>query len=171
MITKDLIARGLDEGIIRFVIDPNMEHGTVCQIGEYWFYFGGSTAEELNPAEYLSAVAKCELAQEVYETLESFRKDGAELADVYRYYEAYLNERIGDRKLWMRLGVVLNITPKEADVILGDNEDAACEAIQHVIETGRFRAEGDSYIPEETIRNFNQTYGTNYKGADIGFDM
>lgn len=171
MITKDLIARGLDEGVIRFVIDPNMEHGTVCQIGDCWFYFGGSMAEELNPAEYLSAVAKCELVQEVYETLESFRKDGEELADEYRYYEAYLDERIGDRKLWMRLGVVLNMTAKEAEIVLGDDTDASCDTIRCIVNEGRFRPEGESYIPMESVWSYNETYGTKHEEGEIGLDI
>lgn len=169
--TKDMIAHGIDEEVIRFVTDPNMGRGTVCQIGDCWFYFGGSMAEELSPEEYLGAVAKCELVQEVYETLDAFSKDGEELADEYRYYEAYLNERVGDRKLWMRLGVVLNMTAKEAETILGEDTDAACEAIQRIIEAGRFRPEGDSYIPQEAIQNFNDTYGTSYDEGEIGLDI
>ena len=43
-ITKEDIANGITDGIVRFIVDPNMEEGTVCEIGENWFYFGGQTA-------------------------------------------------------------------------------------------------------------------------------
>ena len=36
-----------------FITDPNMGYGTVCKIGDYWFYFGGITAEEMEPDEYV----------------------------------------------------------------------------------------------------------------------
>lgn len=40
MITKEKIKSGIRDGIIKFVVDPNAESGTVCQIGDWWFYFG-----------------------------------------------------------------------------------------------------------------------------------
>lgn len=40
MITEDMVREGIRNGSVRFVKDPNMEHGTVCQIGDNWFYFG-----------------------------------------------------------------------------------------------------------------------------------
>ena len=33
MITEDMVREGIRNGSVRFVKDPNMEHGTVCQIG------------------------------------------------------------------------------------------------------------------------------------------
>ena len=51
MITKEKIKAGLHEGAVRLITDPNMESGTVCQIGELWFYFGGETAEDMTPQE------------------------------------------------------------------------------------------------------------------------
>lgn len=171
--TKDMIARGIDEEVIRFVTDPNMGHGTVCQIGDGWFYFGGSMAEELSPEEYLGAVAKCELVQEVYETLDAFNKDAEELADEYRYYEAYLNERVGDRKLWMRLGVVLNMTAEEARIVLGSdsNTDVVCDTIRRIVREGRYQPDGDSYIPLQSVWDYNDRYGTHYEEDEIGLDI
>ena len=54
MITEDMVREGIRNGSVRFVKDPNMEHGTVCQIGEDWFYFGCLKAEELDPDEYIT---------------------------------------------------------------------------------------------------------------------
>ena len=47
-ITKDMIKRGYEQGLIKLVIEPNMKSEVVCQIGDNWFYFGGITAEEKN---------------------------------------------------------------------------------------------------------------------------
>ena len=49
-----MVRRGTHTGVVQFVTDPNMGYGTVCKIGDYWFYFGGGiTAEELEPDEYV----------------------------------------------------------------------------------------------------------------------
>ena len=93
MITKEMVRDGIHDGSIRFVKDPNMEHGTVCQIGGGWFYFGGETAEGMQPEEYLRAVPSEDIVSEVYDMLEAFRVSGDGLEDEYAYYEAYLIER------------------------------------------------------------------------------
>lgn len=93
MITKEMVRDGIHDGSIRFVKDPNMERGTVCQIGDDWFYFGGETAEGMQPEEYLRAVPSEDIVSEVYDTLEEFRVSGEEFEDEYDYYEAYLIER------------------------------------------------------------------------------
>lgn len=94
MITKEMVRDGIRNGSIHFVKDPNMERGTVCQIGSYWFYFGGETAEGMQPEEYLRAVSSEDIASEVYDTLEEFRVSGEEFEAEYAYYEAYLIERM-----------------------------------------------------------------------------
>ena len=95
MITKELITNGIEEGIIQFVPDPNACMGTVCQIGEHWFCLSDLAAAERSPDEYLASMTPKGLADEVYETLDSFM-DPDELADEYAYYEAYLKERAED---------------------------------------------------------------------------
>lgn len=93
MITKEMVRDGIHDGSIRFVKDPNMEHGTVCQIGDGWFCFGGETAEGMQPEEYLRAVPSEDIVSEVYDMLEAFRVSVEEFEDEYAYYEAYLIER------------------------------------------------------------------------------
>ena len=92
MITKDMVLEGIHNGSVRFVRDPNMEHGTVCQIGEDWFYFGCLKAEELDPDEYITEMPEDDVAALVFDALEQIRDDGA-FDDEYAYYEAYLTER------------------------------------------------------------------------------
>lgn len=92
MITEDMVREGIRNGSVRFVKDPNMEHGTVCQIGEDWFYFGCLKAEELDPDEYITEMPEDDVAALVFDALEQIRNDGA-FDDEYAYYEAYLTER------------------------------------------------------------------------------
>lgn len=93
MITEDMVREGIRNGSVRFVKDPNMEHGTVCQIGEDWFYFGCLKAEELDPDEYIKAMPEADVVGLICNTLDEFRKSGETFGDEYAYYEAYLNEQ------------------------------------------------------------------------------
>lgn len=94
MITKRKIYSGIKDHLVSFCVDPNMEFGTVCQIGDCWFYFGGITAEEIDPDEYIANVPTADIVSEIFDTLEGFRKD-EELKDEYDYYDAVLTYRNG----------------------------------------------------------------------------
>ena len=88
MITKEVIELGFAMGVINLVVDPNMESGTVCQIGDNWFYFGGHTAEDESPEQYIAHVPFEDIVNEVFTTLEAFREDCN--SEEYEYYEALL---------------------------------------------------------------------------------
>lgn len=117
MITEDMVREGIRNGSVRFVKDPNMEHGTVCQIGDNWFYFGRLKAEELDPDEYVKAMPEADVVGLICNTLDEFRKSGETFEDEYAYYEAYLNEQrakaiptLEERdkrleRLWLSLGM------------------------------------------------------------------
>lgn len=93
-ITPGLIKQGIKQGLVRFIKDPNAESGTVCAIGEHWFYFGGQTAEELAPETYLEAVGIHDTIQEIVETLDDFKAAGGSMADEYAYYDHFLRENL-----------------------------------------------------------------------------
>lgn len=42
IITKEMIKSGIKAGLFTFAPDPNADRGTVCKIGDVWFYFGGT---------------------------------------------------------------------------------------------------------------------------------
>lgn len=90
MLTKALIREGIASGVIRFVTDPNAENGTVCAIGDSWFYFGGETAEQEAPEEYLANVDMDELIDSIFGILEEFRTDKF-FEDEYNYYDSILH--------------------------------------------------------------------------------
>lgn len=90
-ITTEMVLNGLRKGYVRLIEDPNMEAGTVCAIGDSWFYFGGMTAEEESPEEYLRHVPLEDIAQEICAVLEDFRRQEYFLEE-WRYYAYYLRE-------------------------------------------------------------------------------
>lgn len=89
MITRELLEKGYDLGAVRLISSPHGD-GTVCQIGGYWFYFGGQTAEEMEPEEYRRNVPKADIMDEILVALEGIRDDLSE--DEYNYYECVLLE-------------------------------------------------------------------------------
>ena len=91
MITKEMIASGISERLVQFAVDPNLGYGTVCQIGDGWFYFGGLEAEDMNPDEYVSAVPMENIVDDIFDTLEAF-KNVEEFKDEYDYYESILSK-------------------------------------------------------------------------------
>lgn len=90
-ITLQMIADGIQDDKVTFITDPNMGSGTVCKIGDLWFYFGGLEAEEQNPAEYLRNTGLRDVIFEVYDTLKAFESE-PELADEWNYYYSILSK-------------------------------------------------------------------------------
>ncbi len=91
MITKTMVGKGYDDGVVKLDISPNAD-GIICVIGEYFFYFGGLTTDEYDDVEdYKRDISRDVIIDEIYDTLDEFRKDEAFL-DEYGYYEAILRE-------------------------------------------------------------------------------
>ena len=76
-----------------------------------------------------------------------------------------------ERRLWMRLGVSLRITEAEEAVIFGKDGAKAEELLRCIIAEGRFEPDGDTYIPEVTVEEYNRKYGTEYEVGDIEFNL
>lgn len=123
MITLNMIVRGLQTGIISLVVDPNMEYGTVCQIGDSWFYFGGLTAEEENPDEYKFHVPFMDYAHDIYETLYTLSQDPV-LKYEYDYYESILKKTVVQLDTLLTLNIC-HINKHTADVLtrMADNDE------------------------------------------------
>jgi hypothetical protein len=70
-INENLILRGIKDGIIKFIPDPNGdgEYGPVAQIGDYWFYFAGIEGEDKTVDEYLASVSEKDLAREIMDAV------------------------------------------------------------------------------------------------------
>lgn len=92
-ITKRMLELGYEQGIVRLELEELSCAETICKIGDNWFYFGGELAEELSPEEYVKAVPKEDLLQEIITVLEDFK---TEFPDEYLYYYYYLKENIAE---------------------------------------------------------------------------
>ena len=86
-ITKQMIENGLNQNIIKPVLDDDGE--LICKIGDGWFYFGGHEFENTDPSEIPFDV----LVNEILCVLDDFREVGDVYEDEYLYYLYYLNER------------------------------------------------------------------------------
>ena len=92
MITAKQIRRGIARGAVRFIVDPNMGAGTVCAIGDNWFYFGGETAEQESPKEYLEHVPIEDIVGDIMNVLNDFCLQPETFGDEYAYYESILKK-------------------------------------------------------------------------------
>lgn len=99
MVDRAMILEGIKYGLVQFKVDPFGEHGTVCAIGDSWFYFGGEIAEEMNPKDFLQTVPLEEIIEGIVTALDDFRTDENEAPPrEYRYYESVLTEALGAKQ-------------------------------------------------------------------------
>ena len=66
-----------------------LAHRFLYQIGDYWFYFGGITAEEMEPDEYVKKFSVEKIAGIVFRVFEEWRASGF-FTDEYRYCFTFL---------------------------------------------------------------------------------
>lgn len=91
MITMEMLKKGYKDGIVHLTASPH-DDGVVCQIGDYWFYFGGEAAEGTTVGEYVKKVPKKDILNEIKTALDDIR-DNLDDAE-YGYYEAILAENM-----------------------------------------------------------------------------
>lgn len=70
------------------------------------------------------------------------------------------------KELWMRVGVTFKLTDEEAERIFCGGSDDMYDVIKTAMAEGRFAVEGETYVPECAVYNFNENYGTNYAHGD-----
>lgn len=70
------------------------------------------------------------------------------------------------RSIWMRLGVTLYGTAEEIGQLLSEQDD---EALVRILDEQRYEMDGDSYIPDCSVEEYNDTYGTDYETGDYEF--
>lgn len=69
-----------------------------------------------------------------------------------------------ERNLWARFGVAVRITGAEEYDILGKESSSLRDVLTNIIADGRCSLEGESYIPDICVEDFDSEYGTNYSG-------
>lgn len=75
------------------------------------------------------------------------------------------------KELWIRLGVVIQITEAEEQAIFSDDEEKMRDTLRLIIAEGRFCPDGETYVPSETVQEFNRTYGTAYEEENWCCDL
>ena len=158
-ITKDMVIRGYNQHLINLILSPNGD-GIACQIGDNWFYFGGSTAEEYdNVAEYKEIMLTSDIIKEIYDVLCELK---TEFADEYLYYYYYLMENLkADKpeKKFVRVDIVDNDADYGCDkvmdtyILMNPNTEKLTELqelLNNRFESGKFEqySDIDDYIME-----------------------
>lgn len=64
------------------------------------------------------------------------------------------------RKIWLRMGVTLTGTREEIDKLINEGEFGT------MLDEGNWVFDGDSYIPADTIAEYNEKYGEDYEVQD-----
>lgn len=73
------------------------------------------------------------------------------------------------RKLWVRIGAYIEVTDEDLQIISQDKNNGA-ERLRVIIESTDIICTGNTYIPAESIENFNDECGTNHLAKDIDFE-
>lgn len=92
ILTKELIKKGLEQGIVKIIQNPN-DDCISCQIGEYWFYFIGLEDENKTPKEILSSYTQDELCVQIEMAIKGL------YIDEQSYYKCYLEEHLKDKEI------------------------------------------------------------------------
>lgn len=75
-----------------------------------------------------------------------------------------------ERYIWMRLGITLRGTEEEIESLFNDDEKSY-ETLTKILQERRFEIDGDSYIPETVVEEYNKEYNTQHEVGDYGFNL
>lgn len=71
------------------------------------------------------------------------------------------------RQIWIRLGVLVCGDAQQIEsVIKGD-----AETLVSLVKEQKFFIDGNSYIPESSVEEYNEDYGTNHQIKDVEFEL
>ncbi len=87
-ITLQDVEHGYKNGTVKLIDSPYGD-GTVCKIGEHWFYFGGAAAGACSVEEFKKYICEDWIIRQVFEALEDMRYDPT-FEDEYAYYQSIL---------------------------------------------------------------------------------
>ena len=159
IITKGMIIRGYNQHLINLILSPH-DDGIACQIGDNWFYFGGSMAEAFDDVcKYKEEMNETDIITEIYDVLCEFK---TEFADEYLYYYYYLMENLKADKpeeKFVRVDIVDNDNGYDGDkvmdtyILVNPNMEKLTELqelLNNRFESGKFEqySEIDEYITE-----------------------
>lgn len=73
------------------------------------------------------------------------------------------------KNLWARLGVTMSLTDEEVEKLIGEDQAEMNERekiLIKVINDGRFSLDGETYVPQEAVSDFNEEYDASYEEND-----
>lgn len=82
---KEMIIKGLSDGTVRLIQNPN-DDCISCEIGEYWFYFIDSEYENETPDVVFETFTKEKLAEMIVDAMSELDENEMQ------YYKAVLHE-------------------------------------------------------------------------------
>ena len=71
-----------------------------------------------------------------------------------------------ERTIWIRLGATLRGTEEEIEKLFTEDRS---DVLLKILKEGRYEFEGDTYITEPTVDNYNAEYGTNHEVDEYDF--
>lgn len=89
MITREMVEQAYEEDIIKLIDSPN-DDGTVCEIGDHWFYFDMIHGEDFFSVSYKENFTTGYILDRIYDALESMRLCPDDYSSEYAYYESYI---------------------------------------------------------------------------------
>lgn len=79
------------------------------------------------------------------------------------------------KNLWLRVGMTLKLTDEEAKSLFESTDDGYCDKLGDIVRLaqteGRLYLDGETYVPECAIEDFNLTYRTSYEVYPISTDI
>lgn len=125
MITLNMVKKAYEADIIKLIDSPN-DDGTVCKIGEHWFYFDANHGEDYFSENYKEFFATSYIVAKIFDTLDDMRQNPREFGTEYTYYESYILQELNlNNEHLMRM----RLAAKKISEILDWTSKAKCEYI------------------------------------------
>ncbi|MDR2005327.1 MAG: hypothetical protein LBQ74_20075 [Prevotella sp.] len=69
--------------------------------------------------------------------------------------------------IWIRLGVTLTGTKQEIESVLQGDKNT----LKEMIGADNFKADGDSYIPQDMVNEYNNKHNTTFEEDAVSFEL
>ena len=95
-------------------------------------------------------------------------QDWLYFVDADNVKEKPAKDTTAERKVWLRLGITLKGTEQDIEQVVSGAEGSEDKLIG-LLKEGSFVIDGDTYIPEPCIEQYNETYDTKHEVGDVGY--
>ena len=95
-------------------------------------------------------------------------QDWLYFVDADNVKEKPAKDTTAERKVWLRLGITLSGAEQDIEQVVSGAEGCEDKLIG-LLKEGSFVIDGDTYIPEPCIEQYNETYDTKHEVGDVGY--